>query len=101
MWAVSNRLCLAAVFAIAGLAGCENNGMFTGGPCVYETDIIEATVTESDEDGAYFEGPDGEFHVPERQIRPVPAVGETLAIQRERITNGSCVPTVYSSVETG
>ena len=75
-------------------------GMIVGGPCSYETDIIEATVIESDEDGALFEGPDGtDFYVSSEYVSPVPPVGETLTLKRERITEGTCTPEIYERVE--
>lgn len=73
--------------------------IIVGGPCSYETDIVEATVIESDEDGALFDGPDGEFYVSKEYISPVPAFGETLTIKRERITQGTCTPEMYERVD--
>lgn len=73
--------------------------IIVGGPCSYETDIVQATVIESDEDGALFDGPDGEFYVSEEYISPVPAFGETLTIKRERITQGTCTPQMYERVD--
>ncbi|RIJ16043.1 SH3 domain-containing protein [Henriciella mobilis] len=75
-------------------------GMIVGGPCSYETDIIEVTVIESDEDGAMVEGPGGEeMYVPSEYVSPVPATGETLTLKVERITEGTCTPLIFSRVE--
>lgn len=80
------------------LSACENpvNGPIAGGPCSYETSIVEATVTEADEDGAVFLGPDGEFYVADEYLGTVPEVGETLTLKRELITEGTCTPAIYS-----
>ena len=46
---------------LGGLAACgpDDPGPIAGGPCSYETSVIEGTVTEVDEDGALFMGEEG------------------------------------------
>jgi len=92
--------CLALCGALLGLSACNpaGPGPIVGGPCSYETSIITGTVTEVDEDGALFTGDEGEFWVPLDYLRTLPAVGETLTPQRERITEGTCTPEIYSVV---
>lgn len=87
---------------LGGLAACNpvGPGPIAGGPCSYETSIIEGTVTEVDEDGALFMGEEGEFWVPGSYLGKLPDVGDTLTLQRERITEGTCTPEIYSPIET-
>ena len=91
---------LAGFFLLGTLTACGpiGPGPITGGPCSYETSIIEGTVTEVDEDGALFMGEEGEFWVTAEYLRELPAVGDTLTLQRERITEGTCTPEIYSVV---
>jgi hypothetical protein len=94
-------------FALAsllpGLAACGpiGPGPITGGPCRYETSIIEGTVTEVDEDGALFMGEEGEFWVTDDYLGTLPNVGDTLTFQRERIVEGTCTPEIYSVTDGG
>lgn len=87
------------VSALGLAAACNGPGPIVGGPCSYETDIVEVTVSEVFEDGASVTGPDGEFFLSVEYVRPVPAVGETLTIRRERIIEGTCTPEIYSWVD--
>ncbi len=95
------RACLLALGLIVPPAACEAPvpGPIVGGPCSYETTIIEAKVKETDEDGVLFEAPEGEFWVPADYLGTQPEIGETLTLQRERITEGTCTPEIYSVVE--
>lgn len=92
----ARRLVLTAALGL--LAACDNThrGPMVGGPCSYETSTIQATVTEVDEDGAMFDGPEGEFWVSGEYLGDLPAVGDTLELKRERITEGTCTPEIYS-----
>jgi len=92
---------LAAVSFLASLAACGpvGPGPITGGPCSYETSIVQGTVTEVDEDGALLNGEEGEFWVTAEYLRELPEVGDTLTLQRERITEGTCTPEIYSVVD--
>ncbi|MCA8899869.1 MAG: hypothetical protein KDA53_01320 [Hyphomonas sp.] len=83
---------------LTGLTACEDPGPITGGPCSYETSTVTGTVTEADEDGALFEGDEGEFWVPASYLGTVPAVGDSLTLKRERIIEGTCTPEIYSVV---
>jgi hypothetical protein len=49
---------LALISILPGLTACGpiGPGPITGGPCSYETSIVEGTVMEVDEDGALFIG---------------------------------------------
>ena len=94
-------LALAAALSVAGLVACSGPGPIVGGPCSYETSIIEATVKEVDADRALFTGPDGEFYVSQEYLREMPAVGDTLTLKRELITEGTCTPEIYSVVAPG
>ena len=87
---------------LVGLAACNPTGPgpIAGGPCSYETSVIEGTVTEVDEDGALFMGEEGEFWVSDEYLGKLPAVGDTIRFQRERITEGTCTPEIYSPIET-
>ena len=70
-----------------------------GGPCSYETSVITAIVTEVDEDGALFEGDDGEFWVSDEYLGSLPKEGDTLTLKRERIMEGTCTPEIYAVVD--
>lgn len=91
----------ALIAALSGLAACGpiGPGPITGGPCSYETSVIEGTVTEVDEDGALFMGEEGAFWVTAEYLGTLPEVGDTLTLQRERITEGTCTPEIYSVVD--
>ena len=97
-----NRISIALM--ALGIAACspatpgDDRGMIAGGPCSYETSIIEGTVTEVDEDGALFDGAEGEFWVTAEYLGDLPAVGDTLTLKRERITEGTCTPEIYTVV---
>lgn len=93
----------ALIAILPGLAACGpiGPGPITGGPCSYETSTIEGTVTEVDEDGALFMGEEGEFWVSDEYLGTLPAVGDTITFQRERITEGTCTPEIYSVVDGG
>lgn len=93
------RTHLAFTLALLALAACENPGPMTGGPCTYETDLIEATALEVDADGALFESAEGEVWVPAEYLPALPAPGETLTLQRQRILTGTCTPQIFSVVE--
>nr|WP_321441630.1 hypothetical protein [uncultured Hyphomonas sp.] len=86
---------------LSGLAACgpDDPGPIAGGPCSYETSVIEGTVTEVDEDGALFMGEEGEFWVSDEYLGKLPAVSDTIRFQRERITEGTCTPEIYSPIE--
>ncbi|WP_339681355.1 hypothetical protein [uncultured Hyphomonas sp.] len=88
-----------ALGLLAPLMACEPTPPIVGGPCSYETSIITATVTEVDEDGALFEGPEGEFWVPGSYLGTLPTVGDTLTLKRDRITEGTCTPEMYEVVD--
>lgn len=92
------RTHLAAIALIAPLIACEPTPPIAGGPCSYETTIISATVTEVDEDGALFDGPEGELWVPASYLGTLPEVGETLTLKRDQITQGTCTPEMYEVV---
>jgi len=87
---------------LPGLAACgpDDPGPIVGGPCSYETSIIEGTVTEVDEDGALFMGEEGEFWVSDEYLGRIPTIGEKIRFQLERITEGTCTPEIYSPIET-
>ncbi|MEZ5998206.1 MAG: hypothetical protein R3B98_05895 [Hyphomonas sp.] len=89
-----------AIAAVAALAACNRvgPGPIVGGPCSYETSMVTGTVTETDEGGALLTGDEGEFWVPLEYLVTLPEVGETLTLQRERITQGTCTPEIYSRV---
>ena len=90
--------CLALLATAMSLAACEGRGPIVGGPCSYETSTLQATVTAVGEDGVTFEGPEGEFRVSTEYLGALPAVGDTLTLKRERITEGTCTPEIYSVV---
>lgn len=88
-----------------GLAACspvspiDDRGPIAGGPCSYETSVIDATVKEVDEDGALFLGPDGEFWVSDEYLGALPEVGDMLTLKREQITEGTCTPEIYTVIK--
>lgn len=85
---------------LALLTACNQPSRhMTGGPCSYETSIITATVTEVDEDGALFEGDEGEFWVSDEYLGSLPEMGDTLTLKRERIMEGTCTPEIYAVVD--
>ena len=94
-------LILAGLTLALGACDRHTPGPIVGGPCSYETSIIEATVIEADEDGAVFMGPEGEFYVSDEYLRTVPDVGAILTLQRERITEGTCTPEIYTVLKRG
>jgi hypothetical protein len=91
-----------AIFALV-VAGCApiGQGPIAGGPCKYETSIIKGTVTGVYEDGVVLMGEEGEFRVETSDLHKQPAVGDTLTLQHERITEGTCTPDIYSEVSSG
>ena len=92
------RILIAGLGLLLPLMGCEQAPPIAGGPCSYETSIITATVIEVDEDGALFDGPDGEAWVPAEYLGSLPEVGETLTLKRDRIVEGTCTPEIYEVV---
>ncbi|MDX1294481.1 MAG: hypothetical protein R3265_16815 [Hyphomonas sp.] len=93
------RRCLMALGLVAPLVACEPAPQIVGGPCSYETTILTATVAEVDEEGAVFNGPDGEFWIPTSYLGTLPDVGDTLTLKRDRITEGTCTPEMYEVVK--
>ena len=89
---------LFSALALFALAACSGPGPIAGGPCAYETDIIEATAVEVDAEGALFDSAEGEVWVPAAYLGALPEPGETLTLKRERITEGTCTPEIYSVV---
>lgn len=91
-----------AIFALV-VAGCApiGQGPIAGGPCKYETSIVKGTVTEVDEDIVELMGEEGAFRVEVSDLLKSPAVGDTLTLQHERITEGTCTPDIYSEVSSG
>jgi len=94
---------LTTVIIALVVAGCApvGPGPIAGGPCKYDTSIVKGTVTEVDEDGALRMGKEGEFWVQASDLRKLPAVGDTLTLQHERITEGTCTPDIYSEINSG
>ena len=84
--------------ALLILTACSPPGPVAGGPCAYETSIIEVTAVEVDEDGALFDSAEGEVWVPAQYLRALPEPGETLTLKRKRITQGTCTPEIYSVI---
>ncbi|MEZ6013060.1 MAG: hypothetical protein R3C08_14460 [Hyphomonas sp.] len=98
------RYRISIAFMAFGVTACtpaDTRGMIAGGPCSYETSVITATVTEVDENGALFTGDEGEFWVSGEYLGDLPAVGDTLTLKQERITEGTCTPEVYTVVDGG
>jgi hypothetical protein len=94
---------LTTVIIALVVAGCTpiGPGPIAGGPCKYDSSIVEGTVTEVDEDGALLVGGDVEFWVQASDLRKLPAVGDTLTLKHEWITEGACTPDIYSEVGSG
>lgn len=81
------------------LSACNRPGPMTGGPCAYETSVEAATAVSVDADGAVFETASGEVFVSAGDLPALPAVGETLTLQIERITQGTCTPEIVTVLE--
>jgi len=93
MWRYSSAL------ALLTLAACADPGPIAGGPCVYETSVEAATAVAVDADGARFETAGGEVFVTAGDLPVLPEVGETLNLQIERITQGTCTPEIVTVME--
>ena len=87
--------------ALLTLAACGDPGPMTGGPCTYETSITPATVVTVDADGALFDSAEGEVFVAAGDLPALPAPGEPLPLQIERILTGPCTPEIVTVVEAG
>lgn len=93
------RLCFA--LALLALAACEDPTPIAGGPCTYETSIIEATVLAVEEDGALFDSIEGEIFLPAIDLPTRPLIGETFILEVERILTGTCTPEIITVVASG
>ncbi|MEM1105660.1 MAG: hypothetical protein AAGH87_04655 [Pseudomonadota bacterium] len=91
----------AALLALAacGAPGPVEPDPIVGGPCAYETSIVEATAVAVDADGVRFETAGGELFAAASELPALPAVGETMTLQVERITQGTCTPEIITLVE--
>ena len=94
------RTLASVIVSAGGLASLGACGAppVVGGPCAYETTIMNGTVIQANGDAALFETETGEMYIPAAYLDPVPLVGETLTIRRDRITEGTCTPEVFSVV---
>ena len=88
-----------ATIALLTLVACNPPGPMTGGPCTYETSVIEAIAVTVDTDGAVFDSAEGEFWVSAAYLPAQPAPGETLTLQRESILTGTCTPLIFTVIE--
>nr|WP_321358974.1 hypothetical protein [uncultured Hyphomonas sp.] len=86
---------------LGGLAACgpDDPGPMVGGPCSYDKSVVEGTVIAVDEDGAQFIGEEGEFWVSDSYLGRIPAIGEKIRFQLERITEGTCTPEIYTVID--
>lgn len=84
--------------ALLTLVACEDPGPMAGGPCTYETSVIEATAVTVDEDGALFDSAEGEIFVAAGDLPALSAPGDTLTLQIERILEGTCTPEIVTVV---
>jgi hypothetical protein len=89
---------LVPAFALFGLAACHAPfEPMVGGPCTYDTSIVEGTVVYVEESGARLKGENEEvFWVPLEYLGTLPEVGDTLTLQRQLITEGTCTPEIYT-----
>jgi hypothetical protein len=88
-----------ALGALLSLGGCNLNPMqIVGGPCSYESSIVEANVVEQVEHGVVVNTPEGHLYVGFDNLTGQPATGDRLLLERQRITNGSCVPDVVRQI---
>lgn len=87
-----------SALAMLTLAACSGPGPVVGGPCTYETSIIEGTARTVEASGVTFEGAAGEFFVTAEDLGALPAVGETLTLRRDLILTGTCTPEIYSVI---
>ncbi len=92
------RNCMSIAMLVPIVAACSpaGPGPIAGGPCKYETSMITGTVTEVGDDNVLMMGEDGEFRVQVADFRNPPAVGDTLTLQRQLITEGTCTPEIYA-----
>ncbi|WP_139792216.1 hypothetical protein [Henriciella litoralis] len=85
--------------ALAGLGACNLNPMqMVGGPCRYETSIVEAKVVEQVEHGVVVDTPEGHLYVSFDDLTDRPATGETVRLERKRILEGTCTPDIVRQV---
>ncbi|RAN35931.1 hypothetical protein [Hyphomonas pacifica] len=93
------RTSLLALGLLIPLVACDPRGPVVGGPCSYDSTVFDVTVKAVDDAGITFDGPDGEFRMSLSELETTPAVGETLTVKRDLITEGTCTPEIYSIME--
>lgn len=82
------------------LTACTG-GPIVGGPCSYEESVIEARVVGV-EDGLVemsSAGADYTFMLDVDDFDAPPAPGTRVALRRERITEGTCTPEIYTILD--
>ena len=82
------------VCALAAVTACQPS--IVGGPCTYETTILEGIVTESRADGVLISASGEEIYVPLEYIREPLEVDVEVTLKHQRITEGTCTPEIYS-----
>ncbi|MEL6567137.1 MAG: hypothetical protein AAFQ22_01885 [Pseudomonadota bacterium] len=89
---------ITTALALLTLAAWGAPTPMAGGPCAYETSVEEAIAVSVEGDGALFESAGGEVFVSAGDLPTLPKVGETLTLQVERITEGTCTPEIVTVV---
>ena len=82
------------ILAAGNLSACQSD--LVGGPCSYESDIIEAKVAGTEGDTVMFNGPDGDFRLPASSLEGPLETGQTVTLERQRIVSGTCTPVMYN-----
>ena len=88
-----------ALAALASLGACNLNPMgLVGGPCSYETSVVEAKVVEQVEHGVVVNTPEGHLYVSSDDLMGATSTGETLLLERKRILEGTCTPDMVRQI---
>lgn len=95
---------LIPLLMIAACTGDEGDvpfgGQMVGGPCSYDTSVIEAEVVRVEDNLVELSGParDENFVMPIEDFGTAPEAGTEFTIRREMITRGTCTPEIYTII---
>ena len=88
---------LTGLLALAILGACQPNK--TGGPCSYETTTVEGTVVGLMRDGIRVDTGAEELAIPKEYVRGSFSLDQSVIVEIENITEGTCTPVMYSVQE--
>ena len=87
---------LIGMMLLAGTLGaCSDIIQRDGGPCKYDTSTVTAKVIAIHDNTVEFEDEIENFTMRKTEFKTVPAVGDTLKLRRDMITEGTCNPIMY------